>query len=171
MSFTGIPRSPGDGQRDPALGRPVELGEDDPVHGDGLGEQLGLAQPVLPRGRVDGEQRLVRRVGHLLADHAPDLRQLLHEVVLVVQAPGRVDDDHVGPALAALGDRRRRPRPRVAPVAARDDVAARAGRPALELLAGRRAEGVGGAEDHGLPELALQVPGELADRRRLARAR
>ena len=52
----------------------------------------------------------------------------------------------------------------------RDDLAARALRPAGELLDGRGAERVGGAEHDLQPELALQVPGELADRRRLAGA-
>ncbi len=37
----------------------------------------------------------------LLADHAVDLAQLLHQVVLGVQPPGGIDDDHV--AAAGLG--------------------------------------------------------------------
>src|SRR6478609_4318450 len=44
----------GDGQGDPALGGAVELGEDDPVDRDRLGEQLGLAQAVLAGRGVDG---------------------------------------------------------------------------------------------------------------------
>src|SRR3954466_554966 len=70
----------GDGQRDAALGRAVELGQHDAVDWDRLGEQLGLAHAVLAGGRVDRQQRLVRRVGHLLADDAADLRQLVHEL-------------------------------------------------------------------------------------------
>src|SRR4051794_20925149 len=85
----------GDGQRDAALGRAVELREDDAVDRDRLGEELGLPQAVLARGRVDAQEGLVRGVGHLLLDDAADLGQLRHQVVLGVQTPGRVDDDHV----------------------------------------------------------------------------
>ena len=53
----------GDRERDAALRGAVELCEDDPGDVDGLLEELGLAQAVLPRGRVDDQQRLVRRVG------------------------------------------------------------------------------------------------------------
>ena len=91
-----------DRQRDAALGRAVELGQDDPVDRHRLGEELGLADAVLARRGVDRQQRLVRRVGHLLADHAADLGELVHQVVLVVQAPGGVDDHDVDAALAAL---------------------------------------------------------------------
>ena len=61
ISLTGMPSSPRDRQRDPALGGAVELGEHDPVDRHRLGEQLGLAQAVLAGGGVDGQQRLVRR--------------------------------------------------------------------------------------------------------------
>ena len=51
----------GDRQRDAALRGAVELGQDDAVDLGGLGEDLRLAQPVLAGGRVDRDQRLVRR--------------------------------------------------------------------------------------------------------------
>ena len=105
ISLTGMLELVGDRERDPALGRAVELGQHDPRDVDGLAEQLGLAHAVLAGRGVDGHQRLVRRVGHLLGDHAPDLRELLHQVVLRVQAPGRVDHDHVGAALTPARDR------------------------------------------------------------------
>ena len=43
-------------------------------------------------------------------------------------------------------------------------------RPLLELLDGRGTEGVGGADDDPATQLLAQVPGQLADRGRLARA-
>src|SRR3954451_12526058 len=74
------PQLAGDRQGDPALGRPVELDQHDAVDRDRLGEELGLAQPVLAGRRVDSEQRLMRGVGHLLGDHATDLGQLGHQL-------------------------------------------------------------------------------------------
>ena len=89
----------------PPLAVPSSLVRTMPGDVDRLAEQLGLADAVLAGRGVDGHQRLVRRVGHLLGDHAADLGQLGHQVVLRVQAPGGVDDHHVGAALAAAGDR------------------------------------------------------------------
>ena len=112
ISFTGIPSSPGDRERDPALRRPVELRQHDAGDVDRVGERARLAQPVLAGGRVDHDQRLVRRAVEPLGRHPPDLGQLLHQVAVGVQAPGGVDDHHVGvrgprPRRAS----RRRPRP------------------------------------------------------------
>ncbi len=70
-----------------------------------LGEGLRLAQAVLAGRRVDHDQRLVRRALEALAGDAVDLRQLLHQVAVSVQAPGGVDDDHVG--ASRLGRRER----------------------------------------------------------------
>ena len=61
-------------------------------------------------------------------------------------------------------------RARIGPLRALDQLDAGALRPALELLDGRGAERVRRADDHRLPERLAQVPGELADGRRLARA-
>ena len=94
--------------------------------------------------------------------------ELAHQVVLGVQAPGGVDDHDVDARCARLRDRLEGDRARVRALGAGHDLAARALRPALELLAGRRPERVGRAEQHAAPELAAQVPRELADRRRLA---
>ena len=92
-------------------------------------------------------------------------------VVLRVQAPGGVDDDDVDAHLAAAADRLERDGARVGALAVGlDDLAARALGPAGQLLDRRGPERVGRADQHGLAELALQVPRELADRRRLARA-
>src|SRR4051794_8119774 len=60
----------GDRQRDPALRRTVELRQGNAGDVDGLAEEHRLTQAVLAGGRVDREQRLVRRAGQLLLDHA-----------------------------------------------------------------------------------------------------
>src|SRR5215210_4764528 len=160
----------GDRQRDAALRRAVELREHDAVDRHGLREHLRLAQAVLPCRGVDGQEGLVRRLWELLGDHAPYLRELGHQRVLGVQPPGGIDDDHVGAALAAALDRLEGDRARVRALWTGDDVAARALGPAGELLDGGGAERVGRAEHDALAELALEVPGQLADRRRLAGA-
>ena len=58
-------------------------------------EQPRLLEPVLAGGRVDDEQRLVQRAGRLPLDHAPNLGELLHQVLLRVQTAGSVDDHDV----------------------------------------------------------------------------
>src|SRR3954447_11831129 len=56
---------------DPALGGAVQLGQHDPGDVDGLGEDPGLDDAVLPGGGVEHEQGLVHRA--LLLDHPLDL--------------------------------------------------------------------------------------------------
>src|SRR5450756_112667 len=68
---------------DPALGGPVELGEHDAGHVDDVGEDPGLAQPVLPGGRIEHQQDL--RHGRLSLDHPLDLAELVHQGGLVLQ--------------------------------------------------------------------------------------
>src|SRR6478609_7452477 len=78
---------------DATLRGAVELGEHDAGDVHRLGEDLRLLEAVLARRRVEDEQHLVDRA--LLLDDALDLAELVHEVDLVVQAAGRVDDDDV----------------------------------------------------------------------------
>ena len=56
---------------------------------------------VLADRGVEDEQGRVRRLRVELADHPHDLLQLGHEAGLVLQAAGRVDQEHVG----AVGSR------------------------------------------------------------------
>src|ERR1700729_3437945 len=147
-----------DGERDPALGGAVELGQHEPGHVDRLREGLGLAQPVLSGGGVNGEQRLVGGLGDLLGDDPAYLGQLGHEVVLGVQAPRGVDQDHVGTLAARLGDRIEGHRGRVGAEPALDEVHSGALRPQLELLHGRRSERVAGGQHDRPVELLAQMP-------------
>src|SRR6185503_13071839 len=55
--FHGQPELVRDRDRDPALGRAVELGQGDSAHLDRLAEEPRLLKAVLPGGRVDDEQR------------------------------------------------------------------------------------------------------------------
>ncbi len=65
--FTGVPNSDAIAKRDAALGRAVELRQDDARHSGGLGEGASLAEAVLTGGRVDHDQRLVRSALETLA--------------------------------------------------------------------------------------------------------
>ncbi len=88
----------GDGDGDAALGRAVELGQNYSGHARDLQELSRLLKPVLSRHGIHDEQRLVRRALDLAPRHALHLLKLGHQVRLVVQAPGRVHDEHVGAA-------------------------------------------------------------------------
>ena len=102
-------------------------------------------------------------------DHAAHLRELLHQVRLRVQAAGGVDDRDVLAARAGGLDGVVGDRGRVGSLRRADEVGLRAVGPDLELLLGRGAPGVGGAEEDGAVVLA-QLLRQLPDRRRLAGA-
>ena len=108
----------------------------------------------------------MRRTGQLALDHAPHLRELLHQVHLRVQAAGGVDDHDVAPARLRRLDRVVRDRGRVAAALGADEVGARALRPDLELFLGSGAERVGRCDDDGVAMLR-ELRRELADRCRL----
>src|SRR3954471_6538840 len=153
---------------DAALGRAVELGQDDARHVDRLGEDLGLLQAVLPGRRVEDEEHLVD--GALLLDDALDLAELVHEADLVVEASGGVDDDDVDLLLDARLDGVERHGSRVGAVlVGAHGGDADPGTPRLELVGGGGTEGVGGTEEH-LAVLGHEDAGELSDGRRLAGA-
>ena len=88
----------------PPLAVPSSLVSTTPVTSTASLNSSRLAQAVLPGGRVEDEQRLVRGAGQLLLDHPAHLLELAHQVDLGVQAPGGVDDDDVGAARARRGD-------------------------------------------------------------------
>src|SRR6188472_556323 len=91
----------GDRDGDAALRRAVELRQRDARNLRGLGEEPRLLEPVLPGGRIDDEQRLVRSTLEPSGDHASHLGELVHEVPLRVQ----------GPAVSTMTTSRSRARP------------------------------------------------------------
>ena len=133
-------------------------------------EQLRLAQPVLAGGRIDGQQRLVRRALELAGDHAPHLGQLGHQVVLGVQAPGGVDDHHVDARWRAPARRLEGDRAGIGALRAGDDLAARALAPTPPAARSPRRETCRPRRAARCARARCAVPGELADRRRLAGA-
>ena len=68
-----------------------------PVTSTASRKSIAWRSPFWPGGGVDGQQGLVRRAGHAARDHLADLAQLVHQVLLGVQAAGGVDDHHVVP--------------------------------------------------------------------------
>jgi hypothetical protein len=151
------------------LGGAVELGEDQPGDRSGLGEDPGLRDGVLPRIRVEHEQRLVGSVWEGPADHTNDLAQLLDERLARLQTPGGVDQSHVdvpsGGGLEGVEGHSGRVAARAPP----HDLAADTLPPGLELLERGSAKGVAGAEDHRAARLAV-VSRELAEGGGLPRA-
>ena len=81
----------------PPLAVPSSLVRTMPVMPGGLLELLGLDQAVLAGGGVQHQQGLPVAAGQLPVDDPADLVQLVHQVLLVVQPSGGVDQDHVGP--------------------------------------------------------------------------
>ncbi len=109
-----------------------------------------------------------RRGDHLL-ETAVDLVQLLHEVVLGVEPPGRVDE-HPGRALGqGAGGPVEGDGCRIAPHLVADDRHPGPLAPALQLVDGRGPEGVPGHHEHSFAP-GLEVGGQLAQGRGLAHA-
>ena len=129
-------------QGDSALGRSVELGDDEGVELERAVELPRLLKPVLAGGGVDDENG-VDGDARPLAHHRHDLLELAHEVGRGMQTPRRVDEDQIGPRGLGALDGVVAHAGRVASALARDHLDARAARPDLELLDGGGAEGVG----------------------------
>ncbi len=152
-----------------AAGRAVELGQNQPGALHRVGEMPGLADAVLAGRGVEHQKHLVRRLGNLLAQHAMDFRELLHQIVLRLQPPGRIDDAYVGADFHGAGDGAMGHGGRIAARRAGDDFRPEPLGPNGQLLDGGGAEGVGRAE-HDLFALRLEHRGQFGDRRSFAAA-
>src|SRR2546423_12188112 len=78
---------PGDCAHYAALGRAVELGENQPGETERLVERLQLAERVLPGIGVQHEPDFVRGAGLRLGDDPFDLLHLFHQVQLRGESP------------------------------------------------------------------------------------
>ncbi len=85
----------GNGEHHAALGRAVELGDDQPGHPQTLVEFLGLRHRVLADGAVEHQQHFMRRPGIQAGEHALDLLELVHQMSLGVQASRGVGDQDI----------------------------------------------------------------------------
>ncbi len=86
-------------------------------------------------------------VGNLLAQNAMDLGQLLHQRLLRLQPPGRIDDAHVCVGLQGAGDGPVGHTGRITVCLAGHQVGPQPLGPDGELLDRRGAKGVGRAEN------------------------
>ena len=104
----------------------------------------------------------MRRLRDLFGDHPADLRQLLHEVGLGLEAAGGVDDAHVEAAFERPGDRPVGHAGRVAAGFTTDQFRPQAFGPRRELLDRGGPKRVAGPE-HDAPALLDEAVGELRD--------
>src|SRR6185436_17862264 len=141
----------------------VQLGECDTRDTGRVAEEPRLLQAVLSRGRVDDEQRLVRRALDSPRDHPPYPLELGHEIGLRVEPPGGVDDRDVRTAGPRRLDGVEGDCCRVGTPRRTDEVGTRALRPDLELLLRSRPKRVRGADENRASVLG-ELSRELSDR-------
>src|SRR5262245_13730778 len=149
-----------DGDQDTAPRRAVELGDDEVGDARDLLEDLDLRERILPRGGVEHENDAVRRGLVDLLQDANDLGELGHEVRLVLQAPRRVDQEHVDAFRPRALERLEGDPGGIGAHRLRYHLGADPFAPDLELIDRGGAERVGGRE-HDLQALALEAVREL----------
>src|SRR5690606_12216688 len=158
----GYAQFSGDGEEDAALGRTVELGDDDTRQLHRVVEAPGLLETVLPCDGVEHQPHVLRfpRIGPV--DDPLHLLQFLHQVVLGMQAAGRVDEQQV----TALADAPLRSveshRGRVAVVRTRHGRDTETLPPYRQLCAACGPEGVACCEHH-LAAVGRVVAAQLGD--------
>jgi hypothetical protein len=124
---------------------------------------------VLAGRRVEHEQYRMRRLRIDLLEDADDLLQFRHQIGLVVQPPGRVDQQDVAALGARLFESLESEPGRIGPGRPGDDTTAGPFPPDLQLLDPGGAERIASREHHIVPGVAVLL-GELGDGRRLAAA-
>ena len=128
-----------------------------PVSGERLGEAGGGLDRVLSGHRVRHEQRL------LGLDRRDDRADLRHELLVDVEAPGRVHDDRVAAGLFRFPQSAPGDLDRIGELARRVDRHPDLRSERHQLLDGRRTREVGG-DDEGIAAAPFQPPGELRGR-------
>ena len=152
-----------DGKRRAAARIAVELRHDDAVEAERLIEALRHIDAFLARHRIDDEQDFVRMHGAL------DVAELLHELLVNLQAAGRIDDDDVIHVRLRIGHSLVRNLDRILAAFLLENGKAELLADDFELRDGGRTVDVIGHEQRALA-LLLEREAELADRRRLAGA-
>src|SRR6185503_3107449 len=99
-----------EGDDNAAFGAAVELREDQSSELKRFAEGARLRDRVLADGRVENQQRLMRRALDFAGDDTLDFLDLQHQVGLRVEPAGTVDNDDVGVARARGLDRVERDR-------------------------------------------------------------
>ena len=152
----------------PALGSAVEFGHHEAGHIGQLQKRLDLAQRVLAGRRIQHQQGVVRRLGVFLADDADDLRQFLHQILTVLQAARRVDQQKIGAVVLGFGHRVIGQRGGIGPIGRGQHRHPGPLPPDLQLFHRGGTKGVT-RRDHHLFAGGAKLAGQLADGGGLAR--
>ena len=170
ISLTGIPSSAAIASAIPPFAVPSSLVSTRPLTLIACANSCAWRSPFWPVVASTVSSVSCGASGICLRDHALDLRQLRHQVVLRVQAPGGVDDHDVGAVADRRADRLEGDRAGIGVVAAAHELArrragptARAARPPPRGTCRRRPA-------RRAAQLSAEVVGELAGRRGLPRA-
>ncbi|MEY9187907.1 hypothetical protein ABH987_001535 [Bradyrhizobium ottawaense] len=130
---------------------------------------LDLRQRVLADGGIEHKQHGMRRSVIHLADHTHDLFELVHQLGLVLQPAGGVDQKHVDILLLRRRQRVEGKARRIRALRACDHGRLRPLAPHLELLDRRSAKRVAGGQHH-LAAFGGEFLREFSDGGGLARA-
>jgi len=152
----------GDGNKNAAARRAVELGHGKTGHAGHVAEHLYLGERVLADGGIEHEQHRVRSGRIDLLHHAHHLFKLVHQHRLVLQPSCGIHQEEIDLFAARLAQGIEGEAGRIGAGGARDHRGAAAGAPDLELVDRRRAERVAGGQQHGAP-LRAGLRGKLAD--------
>ena len=148
--------------QDAAARGAVELCHDEAGNACGTMKRLDLRQRILSHRGVEHQQHRMRRRGIDLPDDADDFFKLVHQLGLVLQPAGGVDQQHVELALARRGQCVEGKARGIRPLRARDDRRFGALAPDLQLLDGGGAKGIAGRQHH-LAAFGGKFCRELAD--------
>ena len=147
----------------------VELGHDQTGDARDFLEDIDLRERVLAVGGIEHQHHIMRRLGVEAAEHPADFRQLLHQLLLVLQAPGGVDNQRVDPGVGGLLDRVEHDRRRITAFGPAHEVDPDAPCPGGELPDRGSPEGVARCQQHAVIVFLEQMR-ELGDGGGLARA-
>ena len=168
MSLTGMPVFSCTASTKPPFAEPSSLVSTRPVTPACSMKASAWLSPFWPGRRIQHQEHLGDR--RLLLDHPADLRQLIHQSALGLQATGGVDEHDLDAVVLRLLDGLECDGCRVlAGMLRPHDLRSAALGPVRELLDGGRAEGVGGADDDAATVVGEELR-ELADGRGLADA-
>ena len=156
------PETVGERDKYATLGRAVELGHNQTGDVGNFLENLDLAQCVLPRRRVEHEQRIVRCVWVFLSDHANDFGKFFHKIGAVLQPTGCIYHKKVSAIGFGLGHRFKSEAGGVGPFGGRHNRNTSPVAPNLELLDSSSAECVARCDDDRFTSSA-ELRGELSD--------
>src|SRR5258707_11226589 len=145
----------------------VEFCHDEPGDPSGTMKRFDLRQRILSHRGIEHQQHRMRRRGIDLLDDAHDLFQFVHQLGLVLQPAGGIDQQYVALLLSRGRQRREGKARRIRSLRARDDRGFGALAPDFQLLDRGRAKRIAGGQ-HYLAALGGKFRRKLADGRGLA---